>query len=438
VRWREPGGRAGQVRQATLPTKRQAEAFAHRIEADKMAGTYIDPRRGRIFFNQYAETWLNSRPLRPSTLDTYRHHLRRHINPAFGPVPLDAIRREKIQAWVKHLCDQGLAPRTVRTSYGILASILRGAVLAERIARSRCVRITLPEIQPTEIHVLSLAQLRALADAIKPRYAITVLAGYGLGLRQGEALALSRSRIDFQHHTYRVDRQVAIRTRAGARPGFAPPTTRASRRTVPMPAFVEAALKQHIDQFVPDGDDRLITTTRGHLLRRSHYDQDILKPAVHAATLPQHTTFHALRHSYASAALAAGLPILDLSRHLGHAATTETTDTYGHLLPDTDDRTRRALDHLWNRGDPGGNPAAPSDPTRSESAGQDHGEAANRTEVPQQYGTPGDENTTRDTAGHQDIPIGTPRNIPNTAIRYEQSTARHYVAKSIGSLELAF
>ena len=373
VRWREPGGRAGRVRQAAFPTKRQADAFAHRIEADKNSGTYIDPQRGRIPFNRYAEIWLTSRPLRPSTLDTYRHHLRRHINPAFGPIPLDAIRREHIQTWIKHLCDQGLAPRTVRTSYGILASILRTAVLDERIARSRCVRITLPEIQPTQIQLLSPAQVRALASAMNPRYAITALAGYGLGLRQGEALALSRSRIDFQHHTYRVDRQVVTHTRKGAHPGFAPPKTKASRRTVPMPAFVETALQQHIEQFVRDGDDRLITTTRGHLLRRSQYGQDILKPALTAARLPHHTTFHALRHSYASAALAAGLPILELSRHLGHATTAETTDTYGHLLPDTGDRTRHTLDRLWNREDPGGDVAEQGDTTRREDAGQSDG-----------------------------------------------------------------
>ena len=94
-------------------------------------------------------------------------------------------------------------------------------------------RITLPEIQPTQIQVLSPAQVRALADAMNPRYAITVLAGYGLGLRQGEALALSRSRIDFQHHTYRVDRQVITCARTGSQPCFAPPKTKASRRTAP-------------------------------------------------------------------------------------------------------------------------------------------------------------------------------------------------------------
>ena len=60
-------------------------------------------------------------------------------------------------------------------------------------------------------------------------------------------------------------------------PCFAPPKTKASRRTIPMPAFVETALRQHIKQFVPDGDDRLITTTRGRLLRRSQYDQDIIE-----------------------------------------------------------------------------------------------------------------------------------------------------------------
>ncbi len=395
--WRP--GRSG----ATGHLRHQAPSRGVRAphRGGQTAGTYLDPLRGRLPFNQYADTWLTSRPLRLSTLDTYRHHLRRHINPAFGPIPLDAIRREHIQTWVKHLCDQGLAPRTVRTSYGILASILRAAVLDERIARSRCVRITLPEIQPTQVQVLAPTQVRALAAAMDPRYALTVIAGYGLGLRQGEALALSRSRIDFQHHTYHVDRQVITCARPGSQPCFAPPKTKASRRTVPIPAFVETALRQHIDRYVPDGDDRLITTTRGHLLRRSHYDQDILKPAVHAAALPRHTTFHALRHSYASAALAAGLPILEVSRHLGHATTAETTDTYGHLLPDTGDRTRHSLDYVWNRDDHGSDLATHGDPARREDPGHSHGAAANRTEAAQQYDTHSDEKTTQSSSAYR-------------------------------------
>lgn len=54
-------------------------------------------------------------------------------------------------------------------------------------------------------------------------------------------------------------------------------------------------------------------------------------------------TFHALRHTYAGALLSAGVPLLDVSRFLGHASISETANSYGHLLPEAGDRARAAI-----------------------------------------------------------------------------------------------
>ena len=42
---------------------------------------------------------------------------------------------------------------------------------------------------------------------------------------------------------------------------------------------------------------------------------------------------HDVRHSYASAALAAGVPAKVVSERLGHANIATTLDTYSHMLP---------------------------------------------------------------------------------------------------------
>lgn len=44
--------------------------------------------------------------------------------------------------------------------------------------------------------------------------------------------------------------------------------------------------------------------------------------------------FHALRHTYATTLLASGVPIVDVSRVLGHAKVSTTLDIYGHALPE--------------------------------------------------------------------------------------------------------
>jgi integrase len=45
---------------------------------------------------------------------------------------------------------------------------------------------------------------------------------------------------------------------------------------------------------------------------------------------------HALRHTAASAMLAAGVPLEVVSRRLGHRRVSTTADTYYHLLPESD------------------------------------------------------------------------------------------------------
>jgi integrase len=56
------------------------------------------------------------------------------------------------------------------------------------------------------------------------------------------------------------------------------------------------------------------------------------------ATVP-----YALRHTFASLSIAAGVTLFELSRFMG-TSPTMLDKTYGHLLPDTLDRGRTALD----------------------------------------------------------------------------------------------
>lgn len=128
-------------------------------------------------------------------------------------------------------------------------------------------------------------------------------------------------------------------------PTLAPPKTRASIRDVPIPTVLADALAGHIDRHKPEG--ALFRTTRGNLIRRDYFNADILKPAILAAGVPADMTFHDLRHTFASTALAEGVPISEVSRWLGHESITTTVDLYGHLVPEASERARTALDNAF-------------------------------------------------------------------------------------------
>ncbi len=58
------------------------------------------------------------------------------------------------------------------------------------------------------------------------------------------------------------------------------------------------------------------------------------------------STLHDLRHYYASGLIAAGCDVVTVQHALGHSSPTITLNTYSHLWPKAEDRTRNAAEGL--------------------------------------------------------------------------------------------
>jgi integrase len=106
----------------------------------------------------------------------------------------------------------------------------------------------------------------------------------------------------------------------------------------------------------PTGDPTTVplylTTTDDLPLSRSKFNPGVWKPAIRATGIPddRRNGMHVLRHTYASVLLDAGESIKALSAYLGHADPGFTLRTYTHLLPSSEDRTRRAIDKAFGEG----------------------------------------------------------------------------------------
>jgi integrase len=79
-----------------------------------------------------------------------------------------------------------------------------------------------------------------------------------------------------------------------------------------------------------------------------YYGHQLFRRAVAAAALPEGTTSHDLRHHFTSLLLAAGESVVAVAERLGHEDASLVLSTYGHLMPDSEDRTRRAVDAAWD------------------------------------------------------------------------------------------
>jgi integrase len=58
-----------------------------------------------------------------------------------------------------------------------------------------------------------------------------------------------------------------------------------------------------------------------------------MREAVERAKIVPRVTFHALRHTWASLAVMAGMPLMVVARNLGHRDTRMVEKHYGHLAP---------------------------------------------------------------------------------------------------------
>ena len=89
---------------------------------------------------------------------------------------------------------------------------------------------------------------------------------------------------------------------------------------------------------------------RGGHLNLHEWRRDEWTPALRAAAL-EHRGPYALRHTFASFSIAAGVQLFELARFMG-TSVEQIDPTYGHLLADSLDRTRAALDSFAARSFP--------------------------------------------------------------------------------------
>jgi integrase len=338
VRFRDPDGRQ---RKKTFGKKGDADRFAATVEADKLRGQYVD-HSGRTTVAEYARSWAAGRPHRASTAERVSSLIEVHIaSTRLGARRLVDVRPSEVQAWATDRA-QVLAPSTLRALVRLLRSIYNSAALDRLVGVSPVVRVQLPRDDRERVVPLTVAQVQALGDAMRPRSQAMVITQAGLGLRLGELLALRVEDVDFLRRTARVECQIAPRSKTRTEP-----KTPRSRRTIPLPQVVAEALAQHIAEHSPGEDGSLFITNTGQVYGREYYGA-LFVAAVKRAGLPDGTTSHDLRHHYASVLLAAGESVVAVAERLGHENATLVLKTYGHLMPDTEDRTRRAVDEAWS------------------------------------------------------------------------------------------
>lgn len=162
-----------------------------------------------------------------------------------------------------------------------------------------------------------------------------------LGLRRGELLGLEWSAIDLRAGRLIV-RSVFKPVGRGSSAALGVPKTARSLRTIPFGTDVADALEQH-REVGPTSETHVFVTRNGTLIHPRNLSRDVGKAM---QRLGIHGNVHALRHTYASLMLSAGMPVEVVSHHLGHAQVSTTMNNYRHLFSHEKSMTAPSLEEL--------------------------------------------------------------------------------------------
>lgn len=337
----------GRQRKRSFRTKAEAVQWLAEVAVDTARGQYVDHRAGRVTVAEYARQWAAGRPHRASTAERVAGMIRHHIEDTpLGKMPIGSVRPSDIQAWATSR-SKVLSPSTARLVLSLVRSVFGAAVLDRVVGSTPVVRVTLPRAEKPRVVPLTVAQVRTLAGAVPARYRRMVVTQAALGLRMGELRAL---RVEDVEHLRRV---VHVRTQFpnGSKVRSDPKTPR-SKRDIPLPKVAAEAIAEQLREYGPAADGTIFTTEAREPLSSDYYQKIIREAVAETDSLPEGTTSHDLRHHYASLLIAAGESVIAVAERLGHENATLVLTTYGHLLPDSEDRTRRAVDDAWDESAP--------------------------------------------------------------------------------------
>lgn len=344
VRYWTPDGRQ---RKQRFDRATDARTFANTVEADKVRGSFVDPRAGRITFGQFSERWLTAQTFDESTREAVASRLRVHMLPTFGRTQMRAIRPSTVQEWVRG-CQRQCAPSYVRVMLANLSAILGAAVEDGLIARNPCASkaVRAPRVEQKRVVPWTRERVEAVIAAHPERYRAIPVVAAGAGLRQGEVFGLRVEDVNFLGRKLHVRQQVKL---LHGRPTLAPPKG-GKEREAPLADVVAVALAERIRSYPPGESGQIFMSREHKLINRSYYNTHIWKPALVAADVDptRENGMHALRHYYASVLLHAGANIRALADYLGHSDPGFTLRVYTHLMPASEDQARQAVDAAFS------------------------------------------------------------------------------------------
>ena len=247
------------------------------------------------------------------------------------------------------------APASVISYHRTLSSILSRAVKWGYIQINPADAAEKPSLGGREAAYLEEADARRLLELLQDepiRWRALITFDLMSGLRRGELLGLRWQDVDLDAHT------ITIRQTSNYLPGkgvyvSTPKTATSARPLLLSTAAIMMLLeyktwqdrqRERLGDAWVDQDGRVFTTDAGAPVFPDSVTQ-WFSAFIARSGMPK-VTVHSLRHTYASLMIADGVPLVVVSKQLGHAQTSTTANIYAHAIASAQAKAMQTFDRF--------------------------------------------------------------------------------------------
>lgn len=233
-----------QLRESGFATQAEAE-HAGQVDVTRvLAGRQAI---GSLTTGAYLDDWLErKRAVKPSTARSYEGHIRVHIRPLIGDIPLRGLTSDHIDTMFERIRRDragATGPGTISRIYATLRAALNDAVKKRKIDFNPISAVELPSYQPDEIEPWEAEEVgRFLDETIGDRLAAMYELMALRGLRRGEACGVTWAGLDEDRGVLTIRQQIVDN---GGDLHVWSPKTRSGRRKVDLDSTMVSALLAH-------------------------------------------------------------------------------------------------------------------------------------------------------------------------------------------------
>jgi integrase len=308
------------------------------VKAGIQAGMQAKPqcKGDNILFTNFAEEWFKSRKdVRPTTLAKNRINYDKHIKPALTGKTLTQVTVPIVQTLFDSL---HLKPATLKIIKSVLNMIMTWADGRDLIDKNPMPFIKIPKGESNHKRALTKEEITRLLDATKnERMWIIPYLCIATGMRPEELLGLKWANINLDEQYLFIDETFTIDCYSHTHIGE--PKTKGSRRYIAIDSQIVALLKRY------KAEQTKRYGVRTYVLNNRSEDRQVNPSTLRdkivlwrdKAKIPD-LCGYMFRHTSATVAYEAGVPLLTIARQFGHTTTKLLETVYVHQTTTKDQK----------------------------------------------------------------------------------------------------